>query len=213
MLNQKQLSIASISSYTAISDTVNLTTALNQGLDDGLTINEVKEIFVQLCMYCGFPRGIRGTDIFIDVLSARKAKGIDDKYGRDASIIKDNLTKFERGLAVHTTVTGLTEEQLHFGAMSFIPKIDIQLKEYVFADVYESNVLTYAEREIITVSALMAMNDIEPQIRFHINTAFQVGLSEEDIRSIIAVMEKQFGPEKGEMGRRLIAKVISSRDI
>ena len=32
-----------------------LNTALNQGLDAGLTINETKEILVQLYAYTGFP--------------------------------------------------------------------------------------------------------------------------------------------------------------
>src|SRR5689334_2200875 len=97
MLNNKQLKIASIASFTATSDTDNLTKQLHAGLDAGLTINEIKEVFVQLCMYLGFPRAIRGVDIFMDVLAARKASRVYDQQGGEASPITDNRTKYERG--------------------------------------------------------------------------------------------------------------------
>lgn len=58
MLNEKRLSIAHIASYTAISNTENLKKAIHSGLDNGLTVNELKEIFLQLIAYCGFPRGL-----------------------------------------------------------------------------------------------------------------------------------------------------------
>ncbi|MEO6548061.1 MAG: carboxymuconolactone decarboxylase family protein [Ferruginibacter sp.] len=43
-----QQSIVSISALTAIGDLEHLKTQLNTGLDAGLTINEIKEIIVQL---------------------------------------------------------------------------------------------------------------------------------------------------------------------
>jgi len=106
----------------------------------------------------------------------------------------------------------MNSETLRFGAMGFIPKIDKQLKEYIFADVYESDLLTYAEREIITVSALLTMNDIEPQAQFHMNTAFQVGLKQEEIEQIISIIEIQFGKQKGDTGRTLLSNVIALRN-
>jgi alkylhydroperoxidase/carboxymuconolactone decarboxylase family protein YurZ len=212
MLSVKQEKVVSIASYTAISNTIELTKALNEGIDSGLTINEIKEVFIQLCMYCGFPRGIRGIDIFMDVLANRKAKGIEDEEGREASPVNDIRPKYERGKEVHVTITGYTKEQLRFGAMAFIPKIDVQLKEYIFCDVYESDVLSYADREIATVSALLSMNDIAPQAQFHINTAFSVGLTEAQIRHLISIIENHFGQAKGDLGRSLLTNVISARN-
>lgn len=78
MLSKKQRKIARIASCTAVSDTVRLAEELHAGLDAGLSINEIKEIFIQLCLYCGYPRGLRGIDIFIEVLDNRKIKGIRD---------------------------------------------------------------------------------------------------------------------------------------
>jgi alkylhydroperoxidase/carboxymuconolactone decarboxylase family protein YurZ len=213
-LTSKQQQIALIASYTAVSDVGKLATELNAGLEAGLTINEIKEVFIQLCMYCGFPRGIRGVDIFMNVLAERKSRGILDTAGRQATELTDNRSKYEQGEQVHVQITGYTKEELRFGAMAFIPKIDVQLKEYIFADVYESDVLSYADREIATVAAQLAMNgSIEPQIQFHINTAFQVGLSEGQIQHLITIIESHFGTDKGDIGRSLLANVISARSI
>jgi alkylhydroperoxidase/carboxymuconolactone decarboxylase family protein YurZ len=212
MLTAKQEKIATIASFTAVSDTVNLAKELHAGLDAGLTINEIKEIFIQLCMYCGFPRGIRGIDIFMEVLAERKSKEINDPEGPSPSPVSDNRQKYDRGEEVHVNVTGLTKEQLRFGAMAFIPKIDVQLKEYIFCDVYESDLLSWSDREIATVSALLSMNDIAPQIQFHINTAFHIGLTEAQIGHLISLIENAFGPATGNLGRTLLAHVMSARN-
>src|SRR6478736_1813355 len=54
-LSQKQQSIPLIAAAMATSDMPKLSTALNRGLDAGLTISEAKEILVQLYAYAGFP--------------------------------------------------------------------------------------------------------------------------------------------------------------
>src|SRR5947209_16707702 len=84
-LNVKQQSIVSISALTAVGDLEHLKTALNTGLDAGLTINEIKEALVQLYAYCGFPRCLNGISTFMKVLEERKSKGITDKQGRETS--------------------------------------------------------------------------------------------------------------------------------
>jgi 4-carboxymuconolactone decarboxylase len=47
-LNAKQQRIVTIAAFTAKGDMEKLKTALNEGLDAGLTVNEIKEILVQL---------------------------------------------------------------------------------------------------------------------------------------------------------------------
>ena len=50
----KQQSIIPIAAFTANGDMEKLKTALNQGLDAGLTVNEIKEILVQMLRTPGF---------------------------------------------------------------------------------------------------------------------------------------------------------------
>ena len=92
-LSPKHKSLVTISSYTAQGNLVKLKTALNAGLDAGVTINEIRESLVHLYAYCGFPRSLRGIMTFMEVIEERKAKGITDKVGAEASPVKDNRGK------------------------------------------------------------------------------------------------------------------------
>lgn len=93
-LNPNQKSIVYIASLTAKGDLENLKVQLNNGLENGLTVNEIKEILVHTYAYCGFPRSTRGLQTFMEVLKERKAKGIADKEGKQASDIKNDEAKY-----------------------------------------------------------------------------------------------------------------------
>ena len=55
-LSSQQQTIPLIAAFMATSDMPGLNTALNQGLDAGLSISEIREILVQLYAYVGFAR-------------------------------------------------------------------------------------------------------------------------------------------------------------
>ena len=80
-LNAKQNKIVTIAAFTANGDLQKLKTAMNEGLDAGLTINEIKEILVQMYAYAGFPRSLNGINTFMGVLEEREQKGIKDELG------------------------------------------------------------------------------------------------------------------------------------
>jgi 4-carboxymuconolactone decarboxylase len=50
-LSNKQAAIVTIAAFTASGDLPKLSEALNEGLDAGLTISEIKEILVQMYAY------------------------------------------------------------------------------------------------------------------------------------------------------------------
>src|SRR5512137_2756701 len=83
-LNARQKSIVPIAAFTASGDQEQLKTAFNEGLDAGLTVNEIKEILIQMYAYAGFPRSLNGIDTFMAVMDERQAKGIQDELGREA---------------------------------------------------------------------------------------------------------------------------------
>ena len=151
-LTARRQSIISISAITAKGDLVLLKPALNKGLDAGLTINEIKEVLVHLYAYCGFPRSIRGLQTFMEVLEERKAAGINDQRGAEASPIDQEPDKYERGKNVLAELTKTAQVKPTSGYGAFAPVIDTFLKEHLFADIFERDVLTYAERELVTIS-------------------------------------------------------------
>src|SRR6266576_7090095 len=75
-LDARQQSIVTISALTATGDLEHLRTAMNGGLDGGLTVNEIKDVLVQMYAYCGFPRSLNGISTFMAVLEERKHRGI-----------------------------------------------------------------------------------------------------------------------------------------
>jgi 4-carboxymuconolactone decarboxylase len=101
-LNPKQQSIVTISAFTANGDQEKLKAALNQGLDAGLSVNEIKEILVQLYAYAGFPRSLNGINTFIGVMEEREQKGIKDELGKEPSPMPVNRSSIELGTEVQT---------------------------------------------------------------------------------------------------------------
>ena len=134
-LSVQEKNIISIAALTAKGDLVNLKMALNNGLEVGLTVNEIKEILVHTYAYCGFPRSIRGLQTFMEVVNERKAKGITDKMGREASIIKADDNKYERGKKVLEELTKTPAPEKLVGYAAFAPIIDAFLKEHLFSDI------------------------------------------------------------------------------
>lgn len=105
-----------------------LNIALNSGLDAGLTVNEIKEILVQMYAYAGFPRSLNGLNAFMSVLEKRKARGIEDVIGKDASPIPADLNRDAYGAKVRASLSGLDDIPPPAAWQKFSPTIDSFLK-------------------------------------------------------------------------------------
>ena len=105
-LTAKQASIVTVAAFTAQGDLPNLKTALNEALDNGMTVNEVKEVLVQMYAYCGFPRSLNGINTLIAVLDERKAAGIVDEIGRDATPVDPKRDRYAIGEKTQTELVG-----------------------------------------------------------------------------------------------------------
>lgn len=178
ILNNKQKSIVMISSYTAQGDIENLEKALNKGLDNGLNENEIKEILVQMYAYCGFPRSLNGLTTFKKVIESRN----DIVVGKEGKNLPSDIDKFAYGDKVQVELTG---NHVKGGIFEFAPAIDKFLKEHLFADIFGRGILTYAEREIATISALSSMQGVESQLKSHIQCGKNMGLKDEQINEIL----------------------------
>ena len=99
-LSAQQQRIIPIAAFTANGDMEKLKTAMHAGLDAGLTVNEIKEILVQMYAYAGFPRSLNGINTFMAVMDERQAKGIKDAMGKEASPVPANMNKDKYGAKV-----------------------------------------------------------------------------------------------------------------
>ena len=210
-LSQQEKSIISIAALTAKGDLGSLKSALKEGLEAGLTVNEIKEILVHTYAYCGFPRSIRGLQTFMEVINERKASGITDKMGREASLIKADDNKYERGKKVLEELTKTPSPEKLVGYAAFAPVIDTFLKEHLFADIFERDILTYAQRELVTLSVISAIGDAEPMLKGHLAIALNVGFSPKQLNEFITIIQPIIGENKAKAGSVVVNEVLKSK--
>lgn len=211
-LDARQQAIVTIAAFTASGDIDRLKPALEQGLNSGLTVNEVKEVLVQMYAYAGFPRSLNGLGAFMGVVEDRKARGISDTEGREASPIPAGIDRDAYGARVRADLAGLKEIPTALAPyQKFTPIIDVFLKEHLFADIFARDVLTRQERELATIAALANMSGTAGQLVFHLGAAMNTGLTEEQMNGFITVMDTMVDENQATIAKRVLADVLSKR--
>lgn len=213
--NEGSLSIShqhliSISSLTAKGDLLRLKPALNAGLDAGLSINQVKEALIHLYAYCGFPRSIRGLQTFMEVLDERKSRGIKDTEGKQASVIDDSMDKYDRGKKILAELTNTPPPKTLTGYSAFAPTIDTFLKEHLFADIFERDVLSYIERELVTISAIAAISRAEPMHRSHLNICLNLGVGPVALHQFVDILKLNLGKKEAKSAKKVLEEVLKN---
>ncbi|HFM4508553.1 TPA: carboxymuconolactone decarboxylase family protein [Escherichia coli] len=148
-LSARQQAIPLIAASMASSQMDKLNAALNQGLDAGLTINEAKEILIQLYAYTGFPRSLNALNELMKVVETRKQRGIEDIEGKApiAPIpVGDELRRV--GTANQTKISGAPVQGPLF---DFAPTINQFLQTHLFGDIFARDNLDWQSRELATV--------------------------------------------------------------
>jgi hypothetical protein len=69
-------------------------------LSSGLSVNEIKEIQIHLYAYVGIPRALNGLATLMGVVEERKAAGITDPMGEEASALPADKSSLELGRSV-----------------------------------------------------------------------------------------------------------------
>lgn len=210
-LSKQQESIVQIAALTGKGTLPALATQLDAGLDAGLTINQIKEVIIHTYAYAGFPRSIRGLQTFMTVLQDRKAKGIKDKLGAEASPIRNDAPKYDRGKAVLDSLLGVPQNGPQTGYSVFAPTIEIFLKEHLFADIFERDVLTYTERELATIAVLSSIGGVEPMLKSHLSICLNVGISATQLKQFIAIIKSTVGEKESEDAKIVLEELLKSR--
>lgn len=209
-LDEKQQAIVRIAALTGKGNLEKLKIELNGGLEAGLTINQIKETLMHVYAYAGFPRSLRGLQTFMAVLDERKAEGIEDVMGADASPINDERSKYERGKAILEELSGVPETGPKTGYAAFAPTIEIFLKKHLFADIFERDVLNYQERELVTISVLSSIGGVEPMLRSHLNLSLNVGLTPDQLQQFVGVVKQAVGKNEAKAAQKVLDEVLES---
>lgn len=207
-LTTKQQRIASIAALTAVGDIPNLKKSLAEGLNQGLNVNEIKEVLVQMYAYAGFPRALNGLGTFMEVLNERRANGIEDIEGIQGKELPNDTDKFAYGNQVQIDLTGAPVKG---GLMDFAPAIDSFLKEHLFADIFGRGVLSYQDREIATIAALAAMTGVQSQLKSHITIGMNTGLSAGQIDEIIHIINTSIGETQATVATQILEGILKEK--
>ena len=188
-LTARQQTIPLIASFMASSDMPRLNAALNQGLDAGLTISDAREILVQLYAYVGFPRSLNALGELLQVVEARRQRGIQDAPGREPSRpIPTGADLIAAGTANQTKISGAPVRGPVF---DFAPIINQYLQAHLFGDIFERDNLDWQSRELATVGALAATPGVESQLRSHMAASLRVGLTAAQLRQVTQLLAER----------------------
>lgn len=206
-LTAKEKSMVSISALAGAGDLPQLEKALETGLKNGLTVNEIKELLVQVYAYAGFPRSLNGLQTFSAVLDKRKAQGINDVMGKEASPMPKNKTSLQFGAE---NQTNLFKREVKGGLYDFSPLIDYCLKAHLFGDLFQRDVLTWKDRELITVGILAGIDNVNPQLQAHLATCYNnSGWTKEQLFDYVNVIRENLGEDAAKNVQGLVEQVVN----
>jgi len=151
----------------------------------------------------------------MSVLDERKAAGIHDNWGREASPITDTRDKYERGKEILSELQGITPPsgRATAGYAGFSPEIETFLKEHLFADIFERDVLTYAQREMVTVSVLMGIGGVEPMLNSHMILSLNVGITTDQLRQMIDIIEVNMSKENADAAKTVLKELLKVKGL
>jgi len=190
---QQAAAMTAIACYEAQGDQPSLATAINEGFDAGLTANQIKEALSQLYAYTGFPRSLNALGTLQKVMEQRGEVTI----GEESTPIPGSYDALKQGTEVQTKLSGQPFDY------KFCPAEDYYLKAHLFGDIFARDVLTHADRELVTVSALAGLDKVEPQLAAHVRGARNMGLTDAQLLAIPKALQERVG--KTEAHRAAVA--------
>lgn len=209
-LSAQQQSLVIISALTATGNLTPLKAELSRGLDAGLSENEIKEALVQLYAYCGFPRSLNAISAYMAVTKERKEKGITEQTVKPIVLENRTKDKYEQGRKVLEELTRTAQSKPAPGIGEFAPRIDAFLKEHLFADIFVSDVLSYQQRELITIAALASMQGVDGQLQSHINMGKNTVITVAQLEQLAKAVETYVSITQANTIRQLIGKPLVS---
>ena len=195
-LPERILYLCTCVAWAAKGDLEHLETAVPQALNHGVTINELKDAFAQLYAYAGFPRSLNALGV-LEIILKECTKGqctmyegkiVQWSWGKPfvrPAVWDDAGEALRTGTAMQTRDEGGTPWDY-----TFCPQADYYMKSHLFGDIYASDQLTPAERELVTVAALSAMDGVTPQFDGHKECAVFMGNTPEQVAELCRWLEK-----------------------
>ncbi len=184
-LTERQKGLAACACLMAQGDLERLEPAVKTALDNGVTINELKEAFSQLYAYTGFPRSLNALGVLNKVLEHKQLSWQEGKPWKRPEVWNDAAKALKQGTEVQTKLSG---REFNY---DFCPQDDYYLKSHLFGDIFAGDQLTAADREIVTVAALSGLDKVAPQLAAHKRGAVNMRNSQQLVDELCAWLDHE----------------------
>ena len=187
-LTARQLRLCAVAALEARGDLERLSPAIEAALDEGVTVAELKEALSQLYAYTGFPRSLNALGVLSRVIEQRTARGAAVPEGEPwtrPALWNDAAAALATGTEVQTRLSGQPFDY------QFCPQNDYYLKSHLFGDIFAGGTLSEADRELVTVSALSALEGVAPQLAAHKAGAVNMGNTPEAVDELCRWLSSQ----------------------
>ncbi len=181
-LDIKSRQIATIAALTALGNAEpQLKWHIGASLNVGILPEEIVEILYVVTVYSGFPAGLNGIAAVRDVFKTRKVAfkpvktdGDADRHERGLRMIEE--TSKGSGIAVIDSLADVAPDMADF------------IVDFSYGDVFCRSGLAPRSREIAAIAGMTAAGTMQPQIKVHIETALNVGVTKEEIVEVLMQM-------------------------
>lgn len=207
-LDARQQAIVPIAAYTARGNMIELSKALYKGLDSGLSISEIKEMLVHLYAYTGFPRSLNALNNFMGVVKERQLKGMKDDPGKDPNPLPADKNMLQLGTENQTKLVG---KPVKGEIYEFAPAIDQFLKEHLFGAIFGRDILDFKTRELVTISALVALGGVENQLKSHLTVGMYNGITEAQLKQLVSIIQANVSAKEGDEANRVLQTVLDQK--
>ncbi len=208
VLTPKQLSLIPIAAFTATGDLEKLKPALINGLEKGLAVNEIKEALAHQYAYVGFPRSLNGLLTLKSLLEQRQQQGIRDIQGSTPRALASDTNYYQLGNETLAYLNKIPLEQSSLPLVdNFSPTIDHALKAHLFGYLFSRDNLGYLERELVVVSTLSALGNVEAQLRSHLRITKNLGVDDTQMKKIIVTLEQEVNAQTSRAAQTVLQQM------
>ena len=86
------------------------------------------------------------------------------------------------------------------------------LKEHLFADLFERDVLTYQQRELVTISVLSSIGGVEPFLGSHMNICLKQGITPGQLQQVVSIIKTTVGKKEAKAAQVVLDEVLKNQN-
>lgn len=164
-------------------------------LETGFNLSDLKEIILQVCLYAGFPRSLNGMACLRGLMEERNQHGQKTALGKEPSPQPEGKTRYELGWETLQSLDPDFILRLKAGLDPIAPELFSMVLEHGYADIFYRDNLDIRQREVAVVAAMVAVENADPQLSFHIMAGMGTGISRELMKAIITTAAAAAGKD------------------